>query len=116
MVPQLLLMLLVLSCSCWGAEAADDLFNFSKKQEEVLVVKVAASNMIVLEDGRRVKLIGVDSVGPPPVRIVKYDSKGRMIEEPEEPTIPLQEQALTYAQDLMENKKVSLEYDVDSGA
>jgi len=109
-------MLLVLSCSCRGAEAADDLFNFSKKQEEVLVVKVAASNMIVLEDGRRVKLIGVESVGAPPARIVKYDSKGRIIEEPEEPTIPLQEQALTYAQDLMENKKVSLEYDVDSGA
>ena len=37
-----------------------------------------------------------------------------MIEEPEEPTIPLQEQALTYAQELLENKKVKLEYDTDA--
>ena len=46
---------------------------------------------------------------------VKYDEKGHVIEEPEEPTISLQEQALTYAQDLLENKKVRLEYDVDAG-
>lgn len=95
-------------------EGGDDLFNFSKKQEEVLVVKVSSSDRIVLEDGRRVKLIGIETLGPPPVKLVKYDSKGRIIEQPEEPTIPLQEQALAYAQDLMENKKVRLEFDVDS--
>ncbi len=38
------------------------------------------------------------------------------MKRPEEPTIPLQEQALTYAQDLLENKKVRLEYDVDAGS
>jgi len=38
-----------------------------------------------------------------------------VIEEPVEPTIPLQEQALTYAQELLENKRVKLEYDVDAG-
>ena len=54
-------------------------------------------------------------MGPPPRQYVKYDEKGHVIEEPEEPTIPLQEQALTYAQDLLENKKVKLEYDVDAG-
>ena len=31
-----------------------------------------------------------------------------------EPTIPIQEQALTYAQELLENKKVKLEFDVDA--
>ena len=38
-----------------------------------------------------------------------------LIEQPEEPTISLQEQALSYAQDLLENKKVRLEYDIDAG-
>ncbi len=87
---------------------------FPKSRIRALVVKVAASDLIVLEDGRHVKLIGVESAGKPPVKFVKYDEKGHVIEEPEEPTIPLQEQALTYAQDLLENKKVRLEYDVDA--
>jgi endonuclease YncB( thermonuclease family) len=97
------------------ADNSDDLFNFSKKQDEALVVKVLASDLIVLEDGRHIKLIGVGSLGPPPVKPVKYDEKGRVIEQPEEPTISLQEQALTYARDLLENKKVKLEYDTDAG-
>jgi len=80
-----------------------------------LVVKVRASDLIVLEDGRHVKLIGVQSLGPPPAKIAHYDEKGKVIEEPEEPTIPLEEQALTYAQELLENKKVRLEYDIDAG-
>jgi len=109
-------MIFFFSVPAWGADNSDDLFNFSKKQDEALVVKVAASDLIVLEDGRHVKLIGIESMGPPPRKRVKYDDKGHVIEQPEEPTIPLQEQALTYAQELLENKKVRLAYDVDSGS
>ena len=108
-------MILLLSAPAWGSDNSDDLFNFSKKQEESLVVKVVASDLIVLEDGRRVKLIGIESLGPPPRPIVKFDDKGHVIEQPQEPTISLQEQSLTYAQELLENKKVKLEYDVDGG-
>ena len=57
--------------------------------------------------------IGVESLGQPKRPYVKYDEKGHVIEEPVEPTIPLEEQALTYAQNLLENQKVRLEYDVD---
>ena len=115
MIIRLLIMIFFLSAQAWADDNSDDLFNFSKKQDEALVVKVVASDLIVLEDGRRVKLIGIESMGPPPRIPVKYDDKGHVIEEPVEPTIPLEEQALTYAQDLMENKKVKLEYDVDGG-
>jgi endonuclease YncB( thermonuclease family) len=115
MILRLLLMIFFFSAPAWADDNGDDLFNFSKKQDEALVVKVVASDLIVLEDGRRVKLIGTESMGLPPVKIAKYDQKGHVIEEPEEPTIPLEEQALTYAQDLLENKKVKLEYDVDAG-
>ena len=115
MILRLLLMVFFLSAPAWGNDNSDDLFNFSKKQDEALVVKVVASDLIVLEDGRRVKLIGVESAGKPPHQYVKYDDKGHVIEEPVEPTISLQEQALTYAQELLENKKVRLEYDVDAG-
>jgi len=113
MILRILTIVLFLNAPCWG-DNSNDLFNFSKKQEEALVVKVAASNLIVLEDGRRVRLIGVESAGMPYHRRVKYDEKGHVIEEPEEPTIPLEVQALTYAQELLENKKIKLEYDVDA--
>src|SRR5271156_6231296 len=99
MILRLLLMVFFLSAPAWGADNSDDLFNFSKKHEEVLVVKVVASDLIVLEDGRRVKLIGVESAGAPPPKVLKFDDKGHVIPEPEEPTIPIQEQALTYAED-----------------
>ena len=115
MILQYILIIFLLTAPCWGGDNNDDLFNFSKKQQEALVVKVAASDLIVLEDGRRVKLIGIESAGLPPQKRVKYDDKGHVIAEPEEPTIPLEEQALTYAQELLENKKVRLEYDVDAG-
>ena len=116
MILRLLVMVFFFCAPAWGSDNSDDLFNFSKKQDEALVVKVAASDLIVLEDGRRIKLIGVESAGPPPHKYVKYDDKGHVIEEPQEPTISLEEQALTYAQDLLENKKVRLEYDVDAGS
>ncbi len=114
MILRLLLMIFFFSAPAWGGDNSDDLFNFSKKQDEALVVKVAASDLIVLEDARRIKLIGVESAGPPPHKYVKYDDKGHVIEEPVEPTISLEEQALTYARQLLENKKVRLEYDVDA--
>ncbi len=112
---RVLIIILFLSVPGWGADNNDDLFNFSKKQEEALVVKVIASDLIVLEDGRHIKLIGIESAGNVRPQYPKYDEKGHLIEEPVEPTIPLQEQALTYAQDLLENKKVKLEFDIDSG-
>jgi micrococcal nuclease len=115
MILRILILFFLFSAPAWGNDNSDDLFNFSKKQESALVVKVVASDLIVLEDGRHVRLIGVESAGKAPVKYVKYDDKGHVIEEPVEPTIPLEEQALTYAKDLMENKKVRLEYDVDAG-
>jgi len=115
MILRLLLILYFLSIPAWGSDNSDDLFNSSKKQDQALVVKVLASDLIVLEDGRHIKLIGIESLGPVHHKLVKFDEKGHVIEEPVEPTIPLEEQALTYAQDLLENKKVTLEYGADAG-
>jgi endonuclease YncB( thermonuclease family) len=115
MIIRLLLMVFLLSAPAWGSDNSDDLFNSLKKQQEALVVKVIASDRIVLEDGRHIRLIGIGSIGVPPHKYAKYDDKGHVIEEPQEPTIPLEEQALTYAQELLENKKVRLEFDVDAG-
>ncbi len=92
----------------------DDLIHFSKKQEETLIVKVTDTNVVVLENGQRLKLIGIESAGMPARKYVEFDQRGRVIEEPKEVTIPLEEQALTYAQEIMEGKKVKIEYDMES--
>ena len=79
------------------------------------MLKVIASDTIVLENGQHIKLLGVDSYGPPPRPKVYYDEKGKPIEDKEiEPAISLEEQAIAYAQNLMEGKKVRLEYDLES--
>ncbi len=96
-------------------EGVDELIHSAPKQEQVLVVKVTDTNTIILENGQRVKLLGIESFGPPPRPIVKYDKKGRPIENKDiEATIPLEEQAVVFAQNLMEGKKVKLEYDIQS--
>ncbi|MBF0510703.1 MAG: hypothetical protein HQL13_00065, partial [Candidatus Omnitrophica bacterium] len=103
MILRLLLIIFFFGGNIWARaeDLNDDLFNYSKKHDEALVVKVIASDMIVLEDGRHVHLIGVESLGEPPAKMVKYDEKGHVIELPEEPTISLQEQAYAYAQELL---------------
>ena len=98
----------------WSA-GVDDLINFSKKQEEGLIVKVVDTDLVVLENGQRIKLIGIESAGLPARRYVQYDEHGRVIEEEhKEAAIPLEEQALTYAQEIMEGKKVKIEHDIES--
>ena len=111
-----LLLVFVLTPANGGAaqETADQLLNFSKKQEEVLVVKVTNSDAVILEDGRRVKLIGIESAGFPPRPVVEYDKKGMIIEQKQDTAIPLEEQAISYTRHLLEGKKVKLEYDVDA--
>lgn len=110
----LIIAMLFFNGLCWADDDTNDLFNYSKKEQEALVVKVVDSDLIVLENGTHVKLIGIESAGPIPHKEVKYDKQGRVIDEPEEPTISLQEQALDFARNLLENKKVKLEYDVDA--
>ena len=96
-------------------DKAADLFHSKIMNEEGFVVKVTSSDAIILENGTRIKLLGVDSYGPPPRPKVIYDDKGRPIEDKQvEPTISLEEQAIAYAQNLMEGKKVKVEYDIES--
>lgn len=91
-----------------------DTFGSQQQIKESTIVKVIKADTVILENGMRIKLIGVESFGNAPKRFVKYDEKGRLIEAPIDPNIPLEEQALYFAQNLLENKRVRLEYDVDA--
>ncbi len=111
------LMLLVVFYSnlSFAAETSfSDIFSTHNQVKESKVVKVIAADTIVLEDGKHIRMIGIESYGAPARTYAKLDKTGRPIEEPVEPTIPLETQALYFAQDLLENKKVRLEYDIDA--
>lgn len=104
----------LMSFFAFAENSNEELFHKNVQMEEILVLKVLSSDTIILENGQRIKLLGVDSYGPAPRPKIEYDQKGKPIEMPVEPTIPLEDQALVFAQDLMEGKKVKLEFDLEA--
>lgn len=110
----IILFFISIFCSSIPVNAqVDELIQTGSKIKEALVLKVISSDTVVLEKGERIKLIGVDSYGPPPRPKIEYDQSGKPIENTYvEPMVSLEEQAFIIAQDLMENKKVTLEFDV----
>lgn len=96
------------------SHAAEPLFlNQATKQDQGLVVKVVDSDKLVLENGQRIQLIGVQSIGLPARKRIEHDEDGEIIEVDDEVLITIEEQALTYAQEMVEDKKVRLEYDIE---
>ena len=113
MIYRLFLVFFLIPSFCF-AEKSDDLFISKRKHKEVLVLKVKNSDTLVLEDNQRIKLIGVESIGLPAKKYEEHDEKGNIIEEKQDSFISIEEQAIAYAQDLLEGKKVRVEYDLES--
>ncbi len=109
-----LLLVLLLSPSLVFAKPSDEMFISRRKQQEALVLKVSNSDTLLLEDNQRIKLIGVESIGLPSKKYIERDEKGNVIESPEDAFVSLEDQAIVFAQDLLEGKKVRLEYDIDA--
>ncbi|HOW36299.1 MAG TPA: thermonuclease family protein [Candidatus Omnitrophota bacterium] len=78
--------------------------------DAVRVEKVLTADTILLEDGEKIKLIGLSAPEPPKKTRVLYDSYGFVITE-NDPTTTINQQAFDFARNLMENKTVRLEFD-----
>src|SRR6185295_990571 len=72
--------------------------------------RVSTTDTIVLENGEKIKLIGIKAVNKPRRENVDYDKYGFVI-EPDNPTTTLEERALGFAKSLLEGKYVRLEFD-----
>ncbi len=96
------------------AKPAEEMFISLRKQQEALVLKVSNSDTLLLEDNQRIKLIGVESIGLPSKKYVERDEKGNIIEAQVDAFVSLEDQAIVFAQDLLEGKKVRLEYDIQA--
>ena len=93
---------------------SDILFGFQKKYDDVLVKHVFTADTLRLEDGKKVKLIGLIAPDRPKRKKIEYDSFGLPIKKKVNPTETIEEKALNFAQELLEGKRVRLEFDVQS--
>ncbi len=90
----------------------DDLFNHSSKIISATVAKVITADTIVLDDDKKIRLIGLDAPAPPKFKRVEYDKNGFPINDAT-PVETIEEKALNFTRNLLENKKIRLEYDAD---
>lgn len=106
----------LLSCLMLSfVSSADDLFtHLSAKYENVKVERVIKADLIELDNGKKVRLIGLKSFDTPRKYDVERDKYGFIIEDTSDPTTPIEELAYDFARELMEHKKVSVEFDTQA--
>lgn len=88
------------------------LLQSSSKYEHVLVEKVIKVDLLLLADGEKVKLIGIQGPKPPKFHDVKRDQNGFIIPE-DDPTTPFELEALRFARAKAEKQFVHLEFDAE---
>lgn len=79
--------------------------------ENVRIKEVLSADTLVLENEEKIKLIGISAPKPPIPEKVERDRYGFVVKETVDPRIPLDEQALDFAKELLEGKHVRIEFD-----
>ena len=91
-----------------------ELGQASAKYDDVVVQDVLRVDMIRLESGEIVKLIGVRAFGNPArKKKIERDDYGFVVKENADLEVPPAEQAREYARELLAGKHVRLEFDVE---
>ena len=93
---------------------SDILFGFQKKYDDVLVEHVFTADTLRLESGEKIKLIGLMAPGRPKRKKIEYDNFGLPIKRKISPMATIEEKALNFAKELLEGKRIRLEFDVHS--
>jgi len=103
-------LLIFASTSAW-AQSADFFPSISDKYQNVRVERVLSADTIMLEGGERVSLIGLKAPeAPRRARQERRDKYGFVIHE-ENPVTTIEEQAFKFAQNLLLDQDVRLEFD-----
>lgn len=91
------------------------LLGESGKYDAVKVIKIMSSDSVKLENDEIIKLIGLKGLqAPKPKTDAERDEFGFVIKEPISSVVPIEERALEYVRELLEGKKVRLEFDVET--
>lgn len=94
--------------------ADDDLFRHFQSQNEyqnVLVERVLSADKIQIEGGQKFRLIGLKALDAPHRQRAEYDERGNVVLPKPVLEISNEERALTFTIELLEGKKVRLEFD-----
>lgn len=98
--------------STMGQETPNDI-NFSSRNnnyERIEVRRVIKADEIELENGEKIKLIGLKAPAAPKPEKKEFDEYGFEIKN-DSPLTPLEEEAFIFTKKLLENKMVRLEFD-----
>lgn len=95
------------------AESAFDSMVDPDTKKDFIVEKVTRADVILLNTGKKYRLIGLNGPDAPKSKAVKRDNYGIVIEE-QSPETTLNDKAFAYAQKLLENKRVRLEFDFEN--
>ncbi len=80
--------------------------------KDVVVLEVVSADTLVLKDGETIKLIGLKAAVPDRKKQdVERDQFGFVLEPKADPLIPVEEEALEFAERLLKGKHVRLEFD-----
>jgi micrococcal nuclease len=89
------------------------LLRLSDGYKNVKIERVIKSDFIILDNGKKVHLIGIKVFDQPRRKNLPTDQYGFVIEETTtDPTTSVEEKASDFAKEIMENKKVRVELDV----
>lgn len=94
-----------------GAKAENLLPRLSEGYKNVKVERMIKSDLILLENGKKIRLIGLKVFDVPKKYDLPRDQYGFVIEDTSDPTIAVEDRAHDFAKELMENKKVRIEFD-----
>lgn len=113
-------LLLVLGClfpQATLAETQDVLPSWARPKSDeayqhIVVEKVLTGDLLLLENGEKIRLIGLRAPDKPARRHQPVDQHGFIIKE-EDPSVTVEERAMDFVRTLLEGKTVRLEFDAD---
>lgn len=110
----ILLIIAALFCPAFHAHAQTEPLFFSSnlKYQNIRVTRVVSTDTFYLENDETVRLIGLKAPLTPKLKKIERDQFGFVIKETT-PYHSLEEQALLFAQNLLEGQLVRLEFDTE---
>lgn len=94
-------------------ESAFELLANPTTKKDFIVERVIRADTVLLDNGKKFRLIGLNAPDAPKSKVVKRDNYGIVIEE-QSPETTLNNRAFEFAKKLLENKRVRLEFDFEN--
>lgn len=108
-------MFLVFFCAvCVEAQEPIFIKSTARSLSAIKVARLIKSDLVILENGQKIRLIGVKGFDAPRKTNRPADQYGFVIEDVSDPTILLEDRAYDFSRELLSQKKVRVEYDVKS--